>query len=124
MINRLGPESLAGTDFSPIAELHVPIMWFKNDMGVEFYRGQDDLDDYEYATFEIEGRGKLILMRYVNAPTDYVSLLLADNFAWGQTFGATMASIAEELRVPPWLFHWREGGEEASLAAPRSAVAA
>lgn len=122
MIMIIRPEEALGTSFSPVAEITEPVRFFKN-RGLEFARDEDDLDAYEYAAFMVEGRGMMVLQHYIGAAEDTVSLLLADNFEGLSDLGETLGMISQGLGVPAAAFHWRQNGEDVSLAAARAKAA-
>jgi hypothetical protein len=122
MINFVHPEQTFGTDFSPVAEISLPIEVFIN-RGVKFFSGEDDLDAYDYAAFMVEGRGMAILQHYRNSACETTDLLLADDFKGLSNLPEVLRDLAEALDIPGPAFHWRQEGRDVSLA-PSSRSAA
>jgi hypothetical protein len=121
MIKAIHPDATFGTNFSPVAAIAKPVEEFKK-RGLEFAREQDDLDAYEYVALMIEDRGMLVLQHYLGASDNTVNLLLADDYAGRSDLAQTLRDISRELDVPAAAFHWRQNGEEMSLASARAGL--
>jgi hypothetical protein len=117
MIRPMDLKGLPPTDFEPVAELFVSPGTLR-DHGIRFALGQDDMDDYEFASFLADGRGAFMLMRYLQSPSPNMSLLLADTFRRSATLAQTISDIAGEFDGLVTGSRWREAGEEASLIFP------
>jgi hypothetical protein len=117
MIKRLSIDQIDGLNLIPVASIAAPTGRFR-ELGYEFHRDADDLDQYEFAAFEMEGRGVFALMHYDHAIDPITSLLFDERIEGEDAFLSMMAAMAEAFGLPGSLFHWRWNGQRVSLAEP------
>lgn len=58
-----------------VAIIDATIAYIENKLGISFDKDFDDLDSYKYHIFRLD-RGAFALMRYDNAPTDGVTIVV------------------------------------------------
>ncbi len=124
MISFLSQSEAHDIRFVPAASILVSVGYFK-DCGVPFTRDADDLDDYDFVAMRIEGLGEIALMHYVHSSDSEVSLLIKDAAGDGLSeLMRVMEGVADFFHLPLSAFHWREGGEPASMSDDRIGKAA
>jgi len=121
MLQAIDADGASRIDFRPIAEIAVPAAWFE-EKGVEFRLDADDLDQYRFAAFWLDGK-PFALMSYVNGSTDSLSLLAGDTGSDETPVAAHVSAVADAFRLPPSLFSWRENGELVSFSRTGAASA-
>ena len=120
MIKRLDIDQIDGLNLIPVAAIAAPIERFR-DLGYTFDHDTDDLDQFEFAAFEVEGKGVFALMHYDHATEPDTSLLFEDRINGEGAFLSMMAAVADAFGLPGSLFHWRWNGQPVSLANPSTA---
>lgn len=113
MLRAIDRESASHINFQPTAEIAVPITWFR-EKGIEFYTDLDDLDQYEFAAFWLDGLS-FALMHYMSSFDQSVSLLIGGIGGDRTNVAFHVSAIAEALGLSPSLFSWRENGEHVSF---------
>ncbi len=123
MITMIPPGETLGADFTPVAQILVPLHLFA-ERGVVFATDADDLGDYDYAAIRVEGCGMILLLRYHNTTHEGMDLFLAEDFRGRADLPEILSHLADALVVPPSAFRWRQDGETVSLAPPQGRAAA
>lgn len=109
MLRAIDRESASHINFEPTAEIAVPLTWFR-DKGIEFYTDLDDLDQYEFAAFWLDGL-LFALMHYMSSSDQSVSLLIGAMGGNRTNVASYVSAVADALGLSPSLFSWRENGE-------------
>lgn len=114
ILQAISRENAMRINFQPIAEIAVSVVWFK-DNGVKFYSDIDDLDQYEFAPFWLDGI-IIALMHYVHNPSENVMLLVAQVGSDEANVKPYVFAAAENFGLPLSCFTWRENGERVSFS--------
>jgi hypothetical protein len=88
-------------NFVPSATVAVSVGWFR-ELGIEFFPGQDDFDNYEFAGVPVSGLS-YGLLHYQNPPVEETTLPIPE----GAVFEQYLHTFAREFRLPLTSFKWR-----------------
>jgi hypothetical protein len=111
MIDVLDYDRVAGTNFCPIAEIAMPVTWFKS-WGMIFTTDTDDLDAYEIAAGRSKTYGLFALMRYSDISSHIVTLMMPHAAAHTADLARAISGLAAEFGLPASVFHIRLHGED------------
>lgn len=109
MLRPVNPKEFREIEWIPQAIIDRPVSYFEKVFGLEFTRGSDDLDDYEEATFILEGLNGLpvALMHYRGYPPNTTTVYLPFGFHDVARILQVIGLIAKELQLPPDAISWQ-----------------
>jgi hypothetical protein len=106
MLRPVPSDELGSIEWIPQAIISRPVSYFEQRFGFRFTRGSDDLDDYEEATFSLDGL-PVALMHYSNYPQGTTTIYLPFGFHDTARILQVIGLIAKELALPPDAVSWQ-----------------
>jgi hypothetical protein len=106
MFRPVAPNEFGSIEWIPQAIISRPISYFEGQFGFRFNQGSDDLDDYEEATFSLDGL-PVALMHYRNYPQGTTTIYLPFGFRDTARILQVIGAIAKELALPPDAVSWQ-----------------
>ncbi len=106
MLRPVPPNEFGSIEWIPQAIISRPVSYFERHFGYQFVQGSDDLDDYEEATFLLNGL-PVALMHYRGYPKDTTTVYLPFGLRDVAQILQVIGAIAKALALPPDAISWQ-----------------